>query len=83
MSANIKPDPVNRPAHYTFGSIEIIDAIEDWGLGFHLGNTVKYVARAEHKANALQDLKKARWYLDREISRREKAVTKTQAVCKK
>lgn len=64
-------DAVERPPHYTFGKFEVIDVIEDWGLGFHLGNTVKYVARAGRKDNALQDLRKARWYLDREIKRRE------------
>lgn len=62
---------VNRPPHYTFGAIEVIDAIEAWGLGFHLGNVVKYTARAAHKGQRLVDLKKARWYLDREITRLE------------
>ena len=61
-------DPVNRPSHYTTGKIECIDFIEDKELGFRLGNTVKYIVRAEHKGNKLQDLEKARWYLDREIS---------------
>ncbi len=65
-------DPVNHPAHYTFGKIEPIDAIEDWGLGFHLGSVVAYIARAKHKGAELQDLKKARWFLDREIARLEK-----------
>lgn len=63
-------DTVERPRHYTFGAIEVIDAIEAWQLGFHLGNVVKYVARAGHKGNYLEDLRKARWYLDREILRR-------------
>lgn len=66
-----KPDPVNHPAHYTMGRVEVIDAIEAWDLGFHLGNAVKYIARAGRKGDALEDLKKARWYLDREIARRE------------
>lgn len=63
-------DNVNNPAHYTDGNIEVIDFIEDKKLGFHLGNTVKYVARAGKKdpAKKLEDLQKARWYLDREIS---------------
>lgn len=65
-------DPVNRPAHYTYGAIEVIDAIEDWALGYHEGNVVKYVARAKHKGSQLQDLKKARWYLDRAIKNLEK-----------
>ena len=64
-------DPVARPCHYTFGSIEVIDAIEAWGLGFHLGNVVKYTARAAHKGRYLEDLRKARWYLDREIQRHD------------
>ena len=61
-------DPVNHPAHYNAGNIEVIDAIEAWGLGFRDGNTVKYVARARHKGKRVEDLKKARWYLDREIA---------------
>lgn len=65
-------EAVNHPSHYNAGSIEVIDAIEDWHLNFHLGNVVKYVARAEHKNDAIEDLKKARWYLDRDIQRREK-----------
>lgn len=67
-------ESVNHPAHYTAGGIEVIDAIEAWGLGFCLGNTVKYVARAGKKdqAKTLEDLKKARWYLDREIGRLSK-----------
>ena len=66
-------DPVNHPSHYTDGRIEVIDFIEDKQLGFHLGNTVKYVARAGKKdpSKAVQDLEKARWYLDREIRRRK------------
>lgn len=68
----VQSDSVNHPSHYNMGGIEVIDAIEAWGLGFHLGNTVKYVARAEHKGKKLEDLKKARWYLDREIERLEK-----------
>lgn len=75
---NVK-DNVNSPSHYTTGKIEVIDFIEDKGLNFHLGNVVKYVARCGHKKSAgksmefkaLEDLKKARWYLDREISIRE------------
>lgn len=60
-------DMVNHPPHYTFGTIEVIDVIEDWKLGFHEGNCVKYIARAKHKGNELEDLKKARWYLDKKI----------------
>jgi len=64
-------DTINHPPHYTFSAIEVIDVIEAWELGFHLGNVVKYVARAGRKGSMLDDLKKARWYLDREIGRLE------------
>lgn len=68
-------DNVNHPPHYTQGGVEPIDVIEAWGLGFHLGNAVKYIARCEHKGAALEDLEKARWYIDREIRRRAAAAT--------
>ena len=61
---------VDHPPHYTFGKLEVIDVIEDWDLGLHTGNAVKYIARAGKKGDALEDLRKARWYLDREIRRR-------------
>ena len=62
---------VNHPDYYKRGGVEAIDAIEAWGLGFNLGNVVKYIARAGRKtADSLQDLRKAAWYLDREIKRR-------------
>lgn len=66
-------DMVNHPPHYKQGGIETIDVIEAWELGFCLGNAVKYISRAGKKnaAKTLEDLKKARWYLDREISRLE------------
>jgi len=68
-------DPINHPAHYTSGKFETIDVIEDWGLGMHLGNAVKYISRAGKKdpAREIEDLKKARWYLDRHISNLERA----------
>lgn len=65
-------DMVNHPPHYKAGGIETIDFIEAKGLGYNLGNVVKYVSRAEHKGALLQDLEKARWYLNREIAKREK-----------
>lgn len=69
-----KHDPVNHPAHYTAGRIEVIEAIEDWKLPYHLGNVIKYVARAGRKdpKKEAEDLKKARWYLDRHIAKLEK-----------
>lgn len=60
-------DPINRPAHYTHGDIEPIDAIESWRLGFNLGNVVKYIARLDHKGDAVNDLRKAIWYANREL----------------
>ena len=62
------PNPVNHPDHYNTGKIEVIDAIEDWGLDFIEGNVVKYITRAKHKGNTLGDLRKARWYLDYRIA---------------
>lgn len=62
-----QPDPVNNPAHYTTGGIETIDFIEAKKLGYNLGNVVKYITRADHKGNKLEDLRKAQWYLSREI----------------
>ena len=64
-------DAIHHPAHYTFSAIEPIAVIEAWGLGFHLGCLVKYVCRAGRKGSKLEDLKKARWYLEREIQRLE------------
>jgi len=64
-------EAINHPSHYNTGKIEVIDAIDDWKLDFNAGNVVKYVARHQHKANPLEDLKKARWYLDRLIERTE------------
>jgi hypothetical protein len=66
-----KQERVNHPAHYNAGKIEVIDAIEDWKLGFHLGNAVKYIARADHKGQRQEDLQKALWYLKREIENGE------------
>lgn len=63
-------ESVDHPSHYNLGKIEVITAIEDWKLNFSLGNAVKYIARADHKGNAVEDLRKARWYLDHEIKRR-------------
>lgn len=62
-----KADPVNHPAHYKVGGIETIDFIEAKKLGYNLGNVVKYITRSDHKGNRLQDLRKAQWYLEREI----------------
>jgi hypothetical protein len=60
-------DLVNHPPHYTQGGIETIDFIEAKNLNYNLGNAVKYITRADHKGNRLQDLQKAKWYIEREI----------------
>lgn len=64
-------DPVNHPAHYTYGKIEVIDYIEDKGFGYNLGNAVKYISRAGKKNpdTLIEDLNKAIWYIKREIKR--------------
>lgn len=62
-------DVINHPSHYTRGKIEVIDFIEDQQLPYHLGNVIKYIERAGYKGDKLEDLKKARWYLDRYIKR--------------
>lgn len=62
-------ETVNHPPHYggADNPYEAIKVIEAWGLGFNLGNAVKYISRAGRKGDRLEDLRKARWYLDREI----------------
>jgi len=69
----MKVEKINHPAHYggAENPYEAIKVIEAWGLGFCLGNTVKYICRAGRKLDSvrLEDLQKARWYLDREIQR--------------
>ena len=68
-----KKEAVNHPSYYKTGGIEAIDVIEAWNLDFRLGNTVKYIARCGKKSNkVIEDLKKAAWYLNREIARIEK-----------
>jgi hypothetical protein len=62
-------DTVNHPAHYRTGGIETIDFIEAKNLNYHLGNVVKYITRADHKGDRLENLKKAQWYLNREIEK--------------
>jgi hypothetical protein len=62
------PDMVNHPAHYKAGGIETIDFIEAKGLNYRLGNVVKYITRADLKGDRLENLKKALWYLERELA---------------
>ena len=64
-------DMVNHPQHYQHG-IEPIDYIESHNLNFNLGNVIKYISRAPYKGTELEDLKKAKWYLEREIKKHDK-----------
>lgn len=65
---NEKKESVNHPSHYGGDVVyETIKVIEAWNLGFNLGNAVKYISRAGKKGDHLEDLKKAKFYLDREI----------------
>ena len=65
-------EPVNHPSHYNKGKLEVIAVIDDWALGFCLGNAVKYIARSQHKGQQLTDLRKVIWYVQHEIDRLEK-----------
>ena len=60
-----KGELVNHPQHYNPGTYEVINVLEAWRMGFHLGNALKYLARAEKKGSARQDVSKAIWYLKR------------------
>lgn len=73
MINNVTADNVNHPSHYTSGQIEVIDFIEDKQLGFHLGNAIKYISRAGRKNpdKTVEDLRKAVWYINRQIQRLE------------
>ena len=74
LNKNNKPiptDKVNNPTHYNTGTIEVIEVIEDWKLNFNLGNAIKYIGRCEHKNNKKEDIKKAIWYLERELKNNE------------
>jgi glutamate mutase epsilon subunit len=70
-------DPVNSPKHYTQGDMEVITAIEGLGLDYHQGNVLKYIARYRHK-NGMEDLLKAKWYVDRLIYIYSQEQTKLQ-----
>ena len=65
-------DNINHPPHYKVGGIETIDFIEAKKLNYNLGNVIKYITRADHKGSRNEDLKKALWYLNREVSKLSK-----------
>ena len=60
---------VDHPEHYNKVPIEVIDIIEAYELDFNQGNVIKYLLRAPYKANELEDLEKALWYLNRHVDR--------------
>ena len=68
-------DPVNSAKHYTQGSMEVITAIEGLGLDYHQGNILKYVSRYRYK-NGVEDLRKAKWYIDRLLYIEEQRIIK-------
>jgi Protein of unknwon function (DUF3310) len=68
MDSLQKDSAVHKPHHYTAGGIEVFDFIKAWGLDFPTGNIIKYVVRSPYKGRRLEDLRKARWYLDQLIS---------------
>ncbi len=69
----LEEDPINSPAHYTHGGIEVIDYIEAKGFdkNWNLANVIKYVSRSGYKISKIEDLKKAQFYLTREIKKLE------------
>lgn len=70
-------DNVNHPKHYTQhpSGVEVIQITEH--MNFCLGNAIKYIMRADHKNNPIEDLRKAEWYIKREIERREELTNKS------
>lgn len=67
-------EKVDHPEHYNKG-IEVIDFIDSWEMDFNTGNVIKYVSRHKYKDNPLEDLKKAKWYIERLINNYKKGTT--------
>ena len=71
-----KSDLINHPPHYKGKGMEVIEVIQAFGLGYNLGNVVKYILRAGKRGRKryekIEDLKEAQWYLNIEIQREEK-----------
>jgi hypothetical protein len=82
MLPGMGPSMVTHPPHYNSGKFEVIEVIEDWKLGYHKGNAVKYIARAGLKdpSKEIEDLEKAVWYLNRLIEITKAAKTGRDAV---
>lgn len=81
-------EAVNHPSHYQQGDMEVIDVIEAFtqecnaSEAFYVGNVIKYICRFKKK-NGLEDLKKARWYLDKLIDNYETVEIKEDFECKR
>ncbi len=69
MKEILERELVNHPEHYQGNKLEVIDIINDYSLNFELGNAIKYILRADKKGNKKQDLEKAIWYLNHELSK--------------
>jgi len=65
MSNNL----IDHPQHYQSNGIEVIDIIDSFNLNFNLGNSIKYILRADKKGNKKQDLQKALWYINHELQK--------------
>ena len=76
----MKKESINHPNHYNFGKIEVIDFLKDQKIAkdFCVGNVIKYVSRYKHKEKPIEDLKKARWYLEYLIDILENEAKKTE-----
>lgn len=71
-------DKINHPEHYTKGGIECIEFIESWGMGYEQGNIIKYVTRYPYKGDAINDLRKAKWYIERLIEQERAKLLKKE-----
>ena len=72
VNSNIVKEAVNHPSHYqSKNGMEVIDVIESFDLGFNLGNVIKYCLRCGKKNAEIEELEKAKWYLEREIQNRK------------
>lgn len=74
MGAEVTGNSINHPSHYNQFNYEVIDIIEDYGLDFKQGNVLKYFLRYQYKNKPLEDLLKAKWYLERLIKEEERKV---------
>ena len=76
-------EKINHPEHYKGNKYEAIDIIDDYQLGFNLGNAVKYILRAGKKGDTAEDLKKAKWYIEHKICKLMNVKEKSKEQCSK